>query len=659
MAISPNKLSQLWEELKRRNVIHVITVYAASAFVILELVDIITEPFGLPTWTLKLVVVVLVSGLLVAIILSWIYDIHPKGGLVKTESADKVKAGDTHKSSNGWKIASYISFVVIVGLIVLNIIPRTAREYVSETYDKSIAVLPFRNDSPDQERMYFINGTMESILDNLCKIEDLRVPGRTSVEQYRINPKPIPVVAEEMNVSYVLEGSGHRDGNHVRLFVQLLDGRKDQHIWSRSYDADIEEIFSLQSEIAQMIASEIQAIITPEEKKLIENQPTKSLTALDYYQQAREDHWKYWLHNDSVALQRAEELYLKALKADTSYAQAYNGLAQVYEVKHGSEEYLTESYLDSVLMLTDIALSYNRYISETHIIRGNYYANRNNSEMAISEFNKALQLNPNDWYAYNSRANLYRNIDFLCTIENRHKAVELNRGQGLSTLLRQLSADYSLIGFPDQARVYAQQYLDLTGDSSVIIPMIYSDGSFVSENRIDMLKKVYHLDSTNGEIVFRIGETYSFLGNQKEALKYFEKCFDLDVFLLNRFHRIAYAYWNIGEKDKAEYYFKRQVEYGTGEISLGRRQAAAYFSYYDLAGTYAFRGDKTKAYDKLRMFAQKENMPQWILDYMYVDPLFDNIRDEPEFQQIVRDVEAKYQAEHERVRQWLEENEML
>ncbi len=102
------------------------------------------------------------------------------------------------KSSSSWRIASYISFVVIVALIVLNIIPRTGNR---EILDKSIAVLPFRNDSPDQERMYFINGTMEAILDNLCKIEDLRVPGRTSVEQYRDNPKPIPVVAEEMNVS--------------------------------------------------------------------------------------------------------------------------------------------------------------------------------------------------------------------------------------------------------------------------------------------------------------------------------------------------------------------------------------------------------------------------------------------------------------------------
>jgi hypothetical protein len=125
MLSEPNKLSQFWQELKRRKVVRVITVYAAAAFVILELVDIITEPFGLPDWTLILVVVLLSVGIIIAIILSWIYDIHPEGGIVKTEPAENVKAEDVPKSSNSWKIASYISFVVIVGLIALNVIPRS------------------------------------------------------------------------------------------------------------------------------------------------------------------------------------------------------------------------------------------------------------------------------------------------------------------------------------------------------------------------------------------------------------------------------------------------------------------------------------------------------------------------------------------------------
>ena len=197
-----------------------ITVYAGAAFVIIELINNITEPLRLPDWTPTLVIVLLAIGFPIVFIVSWIYDAHPEGGVVKTDPVDKLKAEDITISSTGWKIASYISFVVIVGLIVLNVIPRTSNRKI---LDKSIAVLPFRNDSPDEEKMYFINGTMDAILDNLCMIADLRVRSRNTVEQYRDNPKPTPVVAEELNVSYVLQGSGQKIGNRVHLTVQLID----------------------------------------------------------------------------------------------------------------------------------------------------------------------------------------------------------------------------------------------------------------------------------------------------------------------------------------------------------------------------------------------------------------------------------------------------
>ena len=148
-----NKLSKFWQELKRRKVVRVITVYAAAAFVILELVDILAPSLRLPDWTLNLVLILLIVGFIIAVILSWIYDIHPEGGIVKTEPAHKAKIEEIPKSSSSWKIASYISFIVIVALIVLNIIPRKSLSNRNEIQDKSIAVLPFKNDSPNQERM--------------------------------------------------------------------------------------------------------------------------------------------------------------------------------------------------------------------------------------------------------------------------------------------------------------------------------------------------------------------------------------------------------------------------------------------------------------------------------------------------------------------------
>ena len=151
MSQPTERISKFWQELQRRKVVRVITVYAAAAFVILELVDIITEPLRLPEWTLQFAIVFLCIGFIIAIILSWIYDVHPEGGIVKTEPAHKAKAEDKPVTTNSWRIASYISFVVIMALILINVIPRSNRDKEFRNLEKSIAVLPFENMSNDEE----------------------------------------------------------------------------------------------------------------------------------------------------------------------------------------------------------------------------------------------------------------------------------------------------------------------------------------------------------------------------------------------------------------------------------------------------------------------------------------------------------------------------
>jgi len=664
-----NKISNFWQELKRRKVTRVITVYAAASFVILQLVEILAPSLRLPEWTMNLILVLLVVGFIIAVILSWIYDIHPEEGIVKTEPVDKVKEEEKPKSSNSWKIASYISFVVIVGLIVLNITLNRGTGKGTEIIDKSIAVLPFRNDSPNQERMYFINGTMESILDNLCKIEDIRVVSRNSVEQYRDNPKPTPVVAEEMNVGFVLEGSGHRDGNNVRLFVQLLDDRNDQHLWSKSYDANIEEIFSMQSEIAQLVAAEIEAIITPEEKQLIEKIPTFSLTAYDFYQRGREEYFEYWITGDWIdglyrtAAERAEDLFQKALDIDSTFAQAYIDLARIYWSKHSSADFYSEGFLDSVLMLVDVALSYDDQLAEAYTLKGHYYGSKGKMKQALEAFDKAIQLNPNNWEAYRWKGRLYFVDDLVEYIDNYHKATSLNRGFELPGLLRNLANAYYQAGFPEKYQKYMRDAFELDGDSiSYYWTLATTENDLGNDDKyVYFLEKIYALDTTNINQSLNLGLGYQYTGQFKESLKYLKKYFErieaLGEVKVESMHRIGFAYWKNGYKQEADYYFDKMIEYQYKVINMEHSGAIA--SYYDLASVYAFRGEKGKAYEYLRMFNQRERIPRWWLTLFKRDLLFDSIRDEPEFQQILQDVEAKYQAEHERVRQWLEENDML
>ena len=155
---------------------------------------------------------------------------------------------------------------------------------------KSIAVLPFINDSPDQENTYFINGVMEEILNNLQKIKDLRVISRTSVEQYREKKKPIKEIAQELGVNYIVEGSGQKYGSSFRLRTQLIMAEHESHLWGESFQqkiTEVEDIFNIQTKIAETIAHELKAIITPEEKQLIEKTPTSNNEAYEAYLKGR------------------------------------------------------------------------------------------------------------------------------------------------------------------------------------------------------------------------------------------------------------------------------------------------------------------------------------------------------------------------------------
>jgi len=177
MLADPNKLSQFWQELKRRKVIRVITVYAAAAFVILELTDIVAPSLGLPDWTLNFIIILLCVGFIISVIVSWIYNIHPEGGIVKTEPAIKVSEESVHPSSNGWKIASYISFVVIGALIVLNILLRIHPSLDNSFMGNSIAVLPFEDMSTEKDQEYFCDGITIEIINSLL-FSSLGHPGR-------------------------------------------------------------------------------------------------------------------------------------------------------------------------------------------------------------------------------------------------------------------------------------------------------------------------------------------------------------------------------------------------------------------------------------------------------------------------------------------------
>jgi TolB-like protein len=540
----------------------------------------------------------------------------------------------------------------------------------SKPVEKSIAVLPFINDSPDNENAYFINGVMDEILNNLQKIRDFRVLSRTSTEQYRGSTKySLTEIAKKLNVNYIVEGSGQKYGNKFVLRVQLIAADNEKHLWGQSYDQVLHEtsdIINIQSQIAQAIASELKARITPEEKQLIEKTPTVNLTAYDFYQRGRDEYTKYWLNaRDKAALQKAVDLYHKALDYDSTFAQAYTGLARVYGDTHFSREYFNENVGDSVLILTDIALSFDNQVAEAYNLKGLYYFQTGNPEQAIKEYETAIKLNPNDWMAYYWMGSFYYGggDELVKSIENLQKAASLNHGPELPRILRQISYAYFNSGFLEKSNYYRYEALKLDFDSVEY----YNYLAGLEDQKTDFLKanvywrKAYAFDSTI--LGTSLAESYMKLGQYEELLNYYKKWIErlkaLGLMAITDMHRIGYAYWQNGFKKEADYYFDKQIEYSNNQIKLKRPRSKRLYIYYDLAGIYAFRGEKNKAYENLKIFNQRQKMSLSMLNLIKTDPLFNSIRNEPEFQKIVRDVEAKYQAEHERVRKWLEEQGML
>jgi TolB-like protein len=419
-----NKLSQFWQELKRRKVIKVIAMYAATAFIIMEAGEIMLPRLGLPDWTVTFIIILLIVGFPITIILSWIFDVTPEG-IKKTESAKVAKKQEAEAKPIQRKLrVSDVIIAVLVMMVVILVYPKIFQKDIFEDItelEKSIAVLPFKSLSDDPEKQYLADGAMDTILLHLSKIEDLRVMSRTTVEQYRVTEKTATEICQELDVAFVLEGSFRKYGDQARLIVQLIQSGKEDHAWANQYDREWKDIFTVESEVAQSIAHELKAVITPEEKQLIEKIPTTSQTAYDFYQRGLEEMRKYWGNkNNREAAERAEDLYRYALEYDSTFAQAYAQLAEIYHQKYywdASKYYCDasqmEDILDSVLLLSDKALSYDDQLSAAYRQRGNYFRIKGMDDQAIESYDHAIKFNPNNNAAYVGKGRVYESKDIV------------------------------------------------------------------------------------------------------------------------------------------------------------------------------------------------------------------------------------------------------
>jgi len=666
-----NKLTKFWQELKRRKVVRVSIIYASVAFILLQLIDILVDPLHLPEWVMTFFVVLLLVGFPIVIILAWIFDVTPEGIEVTPPLEQKSESHAVPHSRRKVRIQDIVIGILLVVVVILAI-PKIFNAKSNPVIERSIAILPFIDDSGNPDNTSFGNGLMEEVRINLQKVKDLTVASRTSVEKYRgIGELSIPEIAEDLNVNYIVEGSGQMYDNAFRLRIQLIEGRTDNHLWAEPYEGEIKnskDVFVIQSNIAKSIAKELNAAITPEEKLLIEKEMTTSLSALDSYQKGRDLLFKY-LYNDGDRddLSEAEELYNTALNNDPTFAAAYSGLAYVYWEKFYWNSYFSDNFLDSVFILAEKALSLDPQLEDAYFIRGKYFREKNEISKSLDDINRSLEINPNYWEAYAELSQIYSwiSVDLVKALENVEKAVKINRGTGLSNLYHSMAFIYAAAGFEDKAKQFSKNALELDQDSVKYYQRIGTQQQYFRNYQLAQkyLEQAYKIDPKDKDLLRRLGSNYLFLKKYKESLEYYLKWDALLKQLgerdLGEVHRIGLAYSKTGNQAQSEIYFKIQEQNCLESIERDRDFSQNKRAYYDLAAVYAFEGKKEEAYKYLNEFEKIRAIPLWWLNLMKDDELFDSIRQEDRFQNILLEMEIKYQAEHERVLKWLQQKEEI
>ena len=351
---------------------------------------------------------------------------YPPGEAKKRSNDVAVEESDPVIRSNNWRPIAF-GFVGVIILITLGVFyytpenDRASTSAVKSESLKSIAVLPFENLSDDQSNKYFADGVMESILNHLTKFDDIRVISRTSMETFRNTNLTIPQIADQLNVTHVLEGSVQKSDNKVRITAQLIDAENDAHLWSENYDREFNDIFTLQSQLAEKIAFELKAKLNPAQKRSIVVIPTTNQTAYDYYLQG-------------VAFRRefknieAQDSYTKAIELDSSFALALLRRAGIYRVRFWASGQRT----DSLAVLAENDLSKAKILQpnlpELLIEEGmQHYHLQRDYQTAIQKLNEAKRLMPGDPEVYNSLQFVYRRMGlFEEAVAAAEKALELD-----------------------------------------------------------------------------------------------------------------------------------------------------------------------------------------------------------------------------------------
>jgi TolB-like protein/Tfp pilus assembly protein PilF len=467
-------------ELKRRNVYKVAIAYAVVAWLLMQVASQIFPFFEIPNWAVRLVVLLLVIGFPVAMILAWAFELTPEG----IKRAEDVDLSKSVRRKTGRKLDFFIIAVLllVIAILVFQRLHPNVSPAVSSALEKSIAVLPFENLSEEKANAYFADGIQDEILTKLAGIGDLKVISRKSTAKYKSTPEDLKTVAHELGVATVLEGSVQKAGDKVRVNVQLLDARIDTHLWAKSYDRDLKDVFTVESEVAQEIADTLRAKLSPSQSDALATAPTRDTEAYDLFLKGEYEERQAESALSAEIFDRAQTFYRQALARDPNFALAYARLAHSELYRHWLISNLTSAELAEVKSNIDRALAIAPALPDAHLALALfYYWGYRDYDPALRELDRAIELQPNNADARAFHGYIYRRrdesqralaeLDRAAELDPRNAQIPWGIGVTYVQLRRWSDAEHEFTRalaldphFALAARYLARTYINSTGD---------------------------------------------------------------------------------------------------------------------------------------------------------------------------------------------------
>ena len=400
------RIDNFLSELKRRNVYKVGVAYAVVGWLLIQVATQVFPFFEIPNWAVRLVVLVIVTGFPIALVIAWAFELTPEG-IKRTEDVDSVPA-PTREKNRTWIYvvvigAAFSAALFFLGRYTVRDAPsprQTASAARTEAATKSIAVLPFVNMSSDKENEYFVDGLTEEILNRLAQISALRVPGRTSSFAFKGKNTDLRQIGTELGVAHVLEGSVRKSGEQLRITTQMVRTADGFHLWSQNFDRKLNDVFTIQDEIARAIADALSAPLGLAEPARPQRQ-TKDMEAYDKFLQAR----ALLAQRSPDMLRRAIELLTAAVDRDPGFAKGWAALAQARALAF----YYLNDIPDPLKAAEEAArkaLAFDDSIATAHSALADVLRDRHEWLAAESEYQRALELSPGEAETHNQYAQM-------------------------------------------------------------------------------------------------------------------------------------------------------------------------------------------------------------------------------------------------------------